>query len=149
MRKTLAAVGVCLLALSAAPPFAAGQGSGGAAAERLEPGQLTADQIRIVLRARGYSDLGTMGREGDTVTVADAKRYGEATGPLKLDAKTGQVRDEKPLTEAQAQALLRERGCSDVKEAGREGDTILASAQRSGSRVDLQVNARSGAVSQR
>ena len=54
-----------------------------------------------------------------------------------------------PLTEARAQALLRERGFSDVKEAGREGDTVLASAQRSGSRVDLQVNARSGAVSQR
>ena len=149
MRKTFAAAGLCCLALFGAAPYAAGQGSGGMAVERLEPGQLTADQIRIVLRARGYSDLGTMSREGDTVSVADAKRYGEATGPLKLDAKTGQVRDEKPLSEAQARALLRERGFSDVGEARREGDTILASAQQAGSRVNLRVNARSGAVSQR
>ena len=148
MHKTLAAAGLCL-ALFGTAPHAAGQGSGSTATERLEPGQLTADQIRIVLRARGYSDLGRMDREGGTVLVADAKRYGEGTGPLQLDAKTGQVRDEKPLTESQAQALLRDRGFSDVREAGREGDTILASAQRGGSRVDLKVDARSGAVSQR
>lgn len=150
MRKTLAAAGlVCLALFGTAPQDAAGQGSGGTAPERLEPGQLTADQIRIVLRARGYSDLGAMDRGGGTVLVADSKRYGEATGPLHLDAKTGQVRDERPLTESQAQALLRDRGFSDVKDAGREGDTILASAQRGSSRVDLKVDARSGAVSQR
>ena len=149
MRKSLAAAGLCLLALSGAGQEAAAQGAAGPGLERLEPGQLTVDQIRIVLRARGYSDLGRMDRDGDTVLVADAKRYGEASGPLRLDAKTGQVRDERPLTDAQAQALLRDRGFSDVKEAGREGDTILASAQRAGTKVDLKVDARSGAVSQR
>lgn len=150
MRKTLAAAGFCCLALlGVAPRHAAGQAAGSMATQSLEPGQMTADQIRIVLRARGYSDLGPMSREGDTVTIADAKRYGEATGTLKLDAKTGQVRDEKPLTGGQAEALLRERGFSDVKEAGRQGDAILASAQRAGTRVDVQVDARSGAVSQR
>lgn len=150
MRKTLAAAGLCCLALfGTAPRHAAGQGSGSMATQSLEPGQMTADQIAIVLRARGYSDLGPMSREGDTVTIADAKRYGEATGPLKLDAKTGQVRDEKPLSEAQARALLRERGFSDIGEARREGDTILASARQAGSRVDLRVDARSGTVSQR
>ena len=148
MRKTLTAAGLCL-AIFGAGHDAAGQGTAGPSLERLEPGQLTADQIRIVLRARGYTEFGRMDREGSTVLVADSKRYGEATGPLQLDAKTGQVRDEKPLTENQAQALLRDRGFSDVKEAGREGDTILASAQRGSSRVDLKVDARSGAVSQR
>ena len=117
--------------------------------DRLEPGQLIADQIRIVLGARGYSELGRMEREGDTVLIPDAKRYGEATGPLRLDAKTGQVLDEKPLSEAQAQALLRDRGYSEVREARREGDIIVASAQRGGSRVDVKVDARSGTVSQR
>jgi hypothetical protein len=153
MRKTLAAAGFCLALFGAGQEDAAGQGTAqgatGPGLERLEPGQLTADQIRIVLRARGYLDLGPMDREGDTVLVSDAKRYGEATGPLRLDAKTGLVRDERPLNEGQAQVLLRERGFSDVREAGREGDAILASAQRGGSRVDLRVNARSGAVSQR
>ena len=79
----------------------------------------------------------------------EAKRYGEATGPLRLDAKTGQVRDERPLTGAQAQALLRDRGFSEVREAGREGDAILATAQRGSTRMDVRVDARSGAVSQR
>ena len=148
MRKTLATAGLCLALFAAAGPTA-GQGDTGPGMDRLEPGQLTADQIRIVLRARGYSDLGRMDRQGDTVQIADAKRYGEATGPLRIDAKTGQVRDERPLTESQAQALLRDRGFSEVREAGREGDVILATAQRGSSRVDLQVDARSGTVSQR
>lgn len=147
--STFAAAGLCL-ALSMAMGHAAAQGVAvGPGMDRLEPGQLTADQVRIVLGARGYSDLSRMEREGDTIVVADAKRYGEGTGPLRLDAKTGQVRDEKPLSGPQAQALLRDRGYSEVREAGREGDAILATARRGGSSVELQVDARSGAVSQR
>lgn len=150
MRNTFAAAGLfCLALFGTTPQPAAGQGSGGMATQRLEPGQMTADQIRIVLQARGYSELATMDREGDTVRIADAKRYGEPVGPLRLDAKTGQVRDEKPLTESQARALLRDRGFSEVREAGRDGDTILATAQQSGRTVGLRVNARSGTVSTR
>ena len=148
MRNTFAAAGLCLALFGPAGP-AVGQGTAGPSMDRPEPGQLLAEQIRLVLRARGYSDLGRMERDGDSVLVADAKRYGEATGPLRLDAKTGQVRDEKPLTGAQAQALLRDRGFSEVQEAGREGDAILVTAQRGSSRVDVRVDARSGAVSQR
>ena len=147
MHQTLAAAGLlCLALFGAAGPGAAQQGPG---MDRLEPGQLIADQIRIVLRARGYSDLGRMEREGDTVLIPDAKRYGEATGPLRLDAKTGQVLDEKPLSGTQARALLRERGFSEVREDGRDGDAILATAERGGTRVALKVDARSGTVSQR
>jgi hypothetical protein len=146
MHKTLAAAGFCLALLGTASPGAAQQGPG---MDRLEPGQLIADQIRIVLQARGYSDLGRMERDGDTVFVPDAKRYGEPTGPLRLDARTGQVLDEKPLSEAQARALLRERGFSNVREDGREGDAIHATAERGGTRVALRVDARSGTVSQR
>jgi hypothetical protein len=150
MRQFLAAAGLCLASFGVAG-HAAGQSppAPGPGMDRLEPGQMIADQIRIVLGARGYSDLGRMEREGDTVLIPDAKRYGEATGPLRLDAKTGQVLDEKPLSDTQAQALLRDRGFSEVREAGREGDVILATAQRAGTRVDLKVDARSGAVSQR
>jgi hypothetical protein len=147
-----AAAGLCLALFGTVGQDAVGQGTAAGpnmAMDRLEPGQMTAGQIGIVLRARGYSDLGTMTREGDTVLIPEAKRYGEDTGPLRLDAKTGQVRDEKPLSEAQAQVLLRERGFSEVREAGREGDVILATAERRGSRVELQVDARSGTVSQR
>jgi hypothetical protein len=153
MRKTtlaaaVAAAGLCLVLFGAAG-HAVGQNTGRTSMDRVEPGQLIADQIRIVLRARGYSGLGRMEREGDTVHVAEAKRYGESTGPLRLDAKTGQVLDEKPLSPAQAQALLRDRGFSEVREAGREGDIIIATAQRGSSRVSLGVDARSGTVSQR
>jgi hypothetical protein len=154
MRNTIAAACLCSALVGVvAGRDAAAQGSeaavGRSGMDRLEPGQLIADQIRIVLGARGYSDLGPMERVGDTVLIPEAKRYGEATGPLRLDAKTGQVRDEKPLTEAQAQALLRDRGFSAARDTGREGDLILATAQRGGSRLDLKVDARSGAVSQR
>jgi hypothetical protein len=150
MRNFLAAAGLCLGLLGAAAGPAVGQGAAaGPGMDRLEPGQLIPEQIRIVLGARGYSDLGQMARDGDTVLIPEAKRYGEPTGPLRLDAKTGQVLDEKPLSEAQAQALLRDRGYSEVREARREGDIIVASAQRGGTRVDVKVDPRSGAVSQR
>lgn len=150
MRRFFAAAGLCLVLVGSAH-HAAGQGAAvaGPGMDRLEPGQLTAAQIGIVLRARGYSDLGRMERQGDTVLIPRGTRYGEETGSLRLDAKSGQVRDERPLTATQAQALLRERGFSEVRDAGREGDIILATAQRAGSKVDLQVDARSGAVSQR
>lgn len=154
MRNTIAAACLCSALVGVvAGRDAAAQGSeaavGRSGMDRLEPGQLIADQIRIVLGARGYTYLGRMERDGDTVLVPDARRYGESTGPLRLDAKTGRVLDEKPLSEAQARVLLRERGFSEVREAGREGDLILATAERGGSRVDLKVDARSGAVSQR
>jgi hypothetical protein len=152
MRNFLAPAGLCLGLLGAAAAAGPAVGQGAAAGpgmDRLEPGQLLPEQIRIVLGARGYSELGRMEREGDTVLIPEAKRYGEATGPLRLDAKTGQVLDEKPLSEAQAQALLRDRGYSEVREARREGDIIVASAQRGGSRMDVKVDARSGTVSQR
>lgn len=145
MRNILGTIGLCLALATTAG--AAGQGGTGQGMDRLEPGQMTADQIRIVLQARGYSELGTMDRDGDTVSIAEAKRYGEAVGPLRLDAKTGKVRDEKPLTDAQAQALLRDRGFSEIRDTGRDGDAILATAQQGGMRVNLRVDARSGTVS--
>ena len=149
MRKTLGAACFCLALMETAGHAAAQSPGAGPGMDRVEPGQLIADQIRIVLQARGYSDLGRMERDGGTVLIPEAKRYGEATGPLRLDANTGRVLDEKPLTEAQARALLRDRGFSEVREAKREGDVILASAERGGHRMDLKVDARSGAVSQR
>src|SRR5215211_3868475 len=54
MRQFLATASLCL-ALFGAAGYAAGQGAAtGPGMDRLEPGQLIADQIRIVLRARGY-----------------------------------------------------------------------------------------------
>jgi hypothetical protein len=150
MRRTHAAAAILCLGLSAAAGDAPAQGTpAGPGLDRLEPGQLTADQIRITLGARGYADLGAMRREGDAVLVADARRYGEPTGPLTLDAKTGQVQAEAPLSEAQARALLGDRGFSEVRDLGRDGDAILATADRSGTKVDLKVDLRSGSVSQR
>lgn len=148
MRKTLAAAGFALLLLGTGREATA-QAAAGPGMDRLEPGQMTADQIGIVLKARGYSDLAPMEREGDTVLIPSGKRYGEDTGPLRLDAKTGRVRDERPLSGPQVHALLRDRGFSEVREAGRNGDIVLATAQRGGSRVDLKVDARSGTVTQR
>lgn len=139
MRRILCAFGLAAAGLlAAAAPPAAG----------LEPGHLTDDQIRIVLRARGYSGLSGIEREGDTVQVTEAMRYGEATGPLRLDAKTGQVRDEPPLAEAQIRTMLRTRGFSEVEELRREGDggALRARARRGESRVEMRIDPRTGTV---
>ena len=77
-----------------------------------------------MLRARGYTELGGLTREGDSYKVADATRYGEKVPELRIDALTGQPREMPPLTEGQARSLLQERGYTSVEELGREGELI-------------------------
>ena len=141
MRRILCAFGLVAGLLAGSPVLA----QGGAA---LEPGHLTDDQLRITLQARGYSDLSGFEREGGVVRVPEARRYDEAAGPLRLDAKTGQVQDEPPLSEAQLQAMLRTRGFSEVEVVRHGGDELRARALRGGSRVEMLVDPRTGTVTQ-
>lgn len=137
-----------LLAFLAIPAFAQrAQPDLSAQQERANPAWLTADQVRTVLRARGYSELGGLAREGDTYTVTQAVRYGEKVSDFRIDALTGLPREQPPLTESQARSLLQERGFTGVQELGREGDVIRLRAQQSGTPVEVRVNAQTGAVS--
>ncbi|MDO9709236.1 PepSY domain-containing protein [Paracraurococcus lichenis] len=129
-----------LLALLLAGPALAQQ------QERADPAWLTADQVRTVLRARGYTELGSLQREGDTYRVMEAIRYGEKVPDLRIDALTGLPREQPPLTEGQARSLLLERGYTGVEEVGREGETIRLRASQSGTPVEVRVNARTGTV---
>ena len=112
------------------------------------PAFLTGDQVNTILRARGYSDVSGVVQEGDTFRIPEATRYGAKVQNLRIDALTGQPREQANLTEAQAIALLRDRGYSDVSEVGREGDTIRLRGVRDGTPVELRVDARTGAVRQ-
>jgi hypothetical protein len=112
------------------------------------PAFLTPDQVTTVLRARGYSEVGEVRLEGDTFHITKATRYGEPVDDLRIDALTGQPVDEPNLTEAQARALLRDRGYSEVTEVGREGDIIRLRGVRDGTPTELRVDARTGTVRQ-
>lgn len=114
--------------------------------ERQDPAWLTADQVRTVLRARGYSEIGGLTREGDSYRVTDAIRYGEKVPDLRIDALTGMPREQPPLTESQARSLLQQRGYTGVQEMGREGEVIRLRAQQSGTPVEVRINANTGAV---
>ena len=118
-----------------------------AIAQAQEPAWLTADQVRTVLRARGYSEIGAMDREGDTFRITDATRYGEKVRELRIDALTGLVRESPPLTPTQARTLLQERGYAEVQPLGTEGNVIRLRASQSGTPVEIKVNADTGAVS--
>lgn len=139
MRRILCAFGLLAGLLAGTPAIAQG-------AARLEPGHLTDDQLRIVLQARGYSDLAGFERGGDTVRVAEAKRYGEGVGTLQLDPKTGQVLDERPMDGAQIRAMLGQRGFDAITDVMPEGDGFRARARRDGSAVEMRINPRTGAV---
>jgi hypothetical protein len=130
-----------LAGLASAPPVAA-QGT------RPDPAFLTPDQVSTVLRARGYSELSGVEREGDSFRIPQAMRYGEKVENLRIDALTGQPREEQPLSEAQARVLLRDRGYDEVTELGREGDIIRLRAVRNGTPSELRVDARTGTVRQ-
>jgi hypothetical protein len=114
--------------------------------ERADPAWLTADQVRTVLRARGYSAIGGLAREGDSFKVTDAIRYGEKVPELRIDALTGLPREMAPLTEGQARSLLQERGYTGVQEMGRDGELIRLRARQGDTPVELRVNARTGAL---
>jgi hypothetical protein len=115
--------------------------------QRGDPAWLTADQVRTVLRARGYSEVGSLQRDGDTFRINEAVRYGEKVPELRIDALTGLPRDAQLLTETQARSLLMERGYTAVQEVGREGEMIRLRARQSDTPVEVRVNARTGAVS--
>lgn len=109
---------------------------------------MSEDQIRTTMRARGYTDIEGLERDGDTFRVSEAKRYGEDVEDLRVDATTGMVRDEGRLNEDQAKKLLRDRGYSDVDDVERDGDTITAKAKRNDSEVRIRIDARTGTVTQ-
>jgi uncharacterized membrane protein YkoI len=109
---------------------------------------MSEDQIRTTMKARGYTDIEDLKRDGDTFKVGEAKRYGEDVEDLRVDASTGMVRDEKRLSEDQAKELLRDRGYSDVDDVERDGDTITAKAKRNDNEVRVRIDARSGTVTQ-
>jgi hypothetical protein len=123
-----------LLLLTAAPAWAQ------------EPAWLTPDQVRVVLQARGYSDIEGVERQGDEYVIRQARRYGQPVQGLKLDAVTGQPREAPPLTEAQAREMLRDRGFTEVTEIGRDGDVIHLRALREGTPTELSIDARTGTV---
>ena len=134
---------LCVVLACAAPLPAPAQGT---PPQKADPAWLTVDQVRTVLRARGYNEIGEVEREGDTYKVSDATRYGEKVPELRIDALTGAPRDAPMLTEGQARILLQERGYTDVEEAGREGEAIHLRARQGDTPVELRVNARTGAV---
>jgi len=111
-----------------------------------DPAWLTPDQVRIVLQARGYSDVEGLERQGSDYVVRQAKRYGAPVRDLRLDALTGQPREAPPLTEEQARTLLRDRGFTEVTEVGRDGDVIRLRALREGAPTELSIDARTGTV---
>jgi hypothetical protein len=111
------------------------------------PVAMTPAQIETVLRARGYDRLEGLEREGpEHFRLASAERFGARVGPLRLDAATGQVLEEPPLTEEQVRALLRARGYAEVPEIQRRGDAVFARARREGTEVALRIDPRSGVV---
>ena len=113
-----------------------------------EAALMTQDQLATVLRARGFSDLEGVEREGNTFRIARAMRYGETVENLRIDAATGLPREQPPLTEGQARGLLRARGYSEVTELGRDGDAIRLRGLREGTPIEVTVDARTGAVRQ-
>jgi hypothetical protein len=109
---------------------------------------LIPDQVSTMLRARGYSELSSIVRDGDTFFIPTAVRYGERVQNLRIDALTGQARDEPRLTEMQAKTLLRDRGYIDVTELGQDGHIIRLRAVRGGTPSELKVDTLTGAVRQ-
>ena len=128
-------------------PSTMGQ-SGGSTAQAGQASRMSEEQVRTALRGRGYSDIEGLERDGDNFKIREAKRFGEEVKDLRVDARTGQVRDEGRLSEDQAKNLLRDRGYRDVSDVSRDGDIIRAKAKQGDREVRLRIDARTGTVTQ-
>lgn len=104
------------------------------------------DRVRTLMETRGYSDIGGMRREGDAFHIAEAKRFGEAVRNLRVDAASGQVQAELPLSAAQVARLLEARGYTQIAEIGRDADAITARAHQNNRAWTLRIDATRGTV---
>lgn len=152
MKRSLSTTTLSLVLAVGAHGLAGAQavnpGQPGSAGGANQASRMNDEQIGSALRARGYSDIKGIERDGDNFKVSEAKRFGESVKDLRVDASTGQVRDEARLNEDQAKKLLRDRGYSDVSEVNRDGETIRAKAKQGDREVNLRIDTRSGLVTQ-
>ena len=77
---------------------------------------------------------------------ADWLQVCSVSGMVWVQADTGEVRDQKRLSEGQVASLLRDRGYSDVGDVKRDGDAVTARAKRDGAELRLRVDTRTGVV---
>ncbi|MGK7864116.1 hypothetical protein [Falsiroseomonas sp. E2-1-a4] len=146
----LGGYGVALAQGSGTAPHATGTSQQGAQ-DRVgtaEATRMNEAQIRTLLGARGYSDFDDMERDGDTFRIGTAERYGKKVEDLRVDARTGRVKDEARLTEDQAKRLLEDRGYSDVSDVNRDDNMISATAKRNDRELRLRIDAETGVVTQ-
>jgi hypothetical protein len=134
-----------LAAAALAQPASSGTGSAGPAPSSA-PAGIGEEQMRSLLRTRGFTDIEAMRREGD-LYAGRATHHGE-TVEFEADARTGEIRRPESLTEGQIRTLLRGRGYTDFSDLRRDGNTYKTRALRNGRPMNLQVDARTGALLQ-
>lgn len=106
------------------------------------------DLVRTLMQTRGYSEIGDMQREGDAYLVSEARRFGEVVRDLRVEALSGQVQGEQPLSSEQLSRLLESRGYTRVAELDRDAEAITARAHQNERAWRLRVDARRGTVLQ-
>jgi hypothetical protein len=128
-------------------------GTHGAAAQVSAPvdgrpvvAETSQDLVRTLMQTRGYSDIGEMRRDGDVYIVAEARRFGEVVRDLRVEALSGQVQSEQPLSAEQVGRLLESRGYTRVAELGRDAEAITAQAYQNERAWQLRIDARRGTV---
>ncbi|WP_372624729.1 hypothetical protein [Falsiroseomonas sp.] len=112
----------------------------------LNQSRLNEDQVRNMLDDRGWSDVGSIERNGNIIS-AQARRDGR-TFDLLMNARTGEVlHRERHLGEDRIRERLRERGYSDIEGLERDDGRYTADARRYGERVeDLRIDPMTGRV---
>lgn len=157
MKNILSTTAIAAALLLGGHGFASAQGSnsgqpgnarGGMQAQAGQMGTtaslMSEDQLKSRLRERGYTEIEDVRRDGQMFRISQARRFGETVNNLRVDASTGQVRNEDRLSEDQVGNMLEERGYYDVEDIERDGYTYTADAKQ---RVRLRVDGQSGTIS--
>jgi hypothetical protein len=153
MKNILSTTAIAAALLLGGHGFASAQGSnpsqsgnarGGMQAQAGAMGSpMSEDQLKSTLRQRGYTEIEDVRRDGQMFRISQARRYGETVNNLRVDASTGQVRNEDRLSEDQVENMLEERGFYDIEDVERDGFTYTADAKQ---RIKLRVDGQSGTI---
>jgi len=112
----------------------------------IEPADLTQDQIRYRLEERGYTEIGEFEEENGEFRTT-AQRFGEEMD-LRLDRRTGAVRDPRDLTHEQIVTMLEGDDYENVVVFEREEEygNFYVTAERDDEHVLLTISPITGDV---
>ncbi|MBC7908064.1 MAG: hypothetical protein H7Y60_15160 [Rhodospirillaceae bacterium] len=161
-RLSLVVLAAALLAVAPSAIAQQSESLGEQAARQLLQGQSGANQeeqtVRQVLQDQGYTGVGKVQRVYRTTATRDGRQVAVTVDPESGQIKTDSGKRQTTASEDRrsrsgalnsandVRDLLNDQGCSRVSNIRRQGNEILADAERDGQQMSLAIDSQTGQI---